>query len=97
MKKTFPLTALNKKPERQVEAVKYEIRKYIARERRKTLPKDVDYWDFDCKFGSTPTDAIEIHVGEINKKIDEAVLQNAGSFYLEVLAKQGVRSRKNVE
>ncbi|MGB0744732.1 MAG: DUF6172 family protein, partial [Opitutales bacterium] len=38
MKKTFPLTHSKIKPERQLEAVKGEISKYLKRERRKKLP-----------------------------------------------------------
>ena len=34
MKKTFPLKAEGKNPERLLEATKHEIRKYIKRERR---------------------------------------------------------------
>ena len=93
MKKKFNLTAPNKQPARQVDSVKYEIRKYIARERRKALPSGVDYWDFDCKFGADATSATPIHVAEINKKIDGIVLENAVSCYIEVLAKHGIRKK----
>lgn len=94
MKKTFNLTAPNKQPARQVDSVKYEIRKYIARERRKTLPEGVDYWDFDCKFGLDSSCADAVHVAEINKKIDSAVLEKSLSCYIEILAKPGIRNQK---
>ena len=41
MKKTFNLTSPNKEPERQVDSVVHEIRKYIKRERKKPLPENV--------------------------------------------------------
>ena len=47
MKKTFELTHPKIKVERMVEAVKHEVKKYLKRERNKTLPEDADYWDFD--------------------------------------------------
>ncbi|GIL18389.1 MAG: hypothetical protein BroJett040_21400 [Oligoflexia bacterium] len=97
MKKTFKLTAPNKTPERQTDSVKFEIRKYIARERRKILPEGVDFWDFDCKMGDSPDNAIPIHVSEINKKIDGVVQEKKETFYLEVLAKPGRRIRKPKE
>ncbi len=94
MKKIFLLTTPNKKPDRQVEAVKHELKKYIGRERRKSLPAGIDFWDFDCKFGHEASSAIDIHVAEINKKIDEVVLAKAASFYIEVMAKPGRRLKR---
>ena len=94
MKKTFQLTAPNKKPERQCDSVKFEIRKYIARERRKKLPDGVDYWDFDCRIGQTESDAQVIHVETINKNIDELSKANKTSFYMEILAKPGIRKKR---
>lgn len=95
MKKNFSLTAPNKKPDRQVEWVKHEINKYIGRERRKSLPEGVDYWDFDCKFGAEESAATVIHLNEISKKIDGIVQENIPTFYLEILAKPGKRMKKS--
>ena len=43
MRKTFPLRAEGKHPDRVLEAVKHEIRKYIKRERRRDLPEGADF------------------------------------------------------
>ncbi len=94
MKKDFKLTDPKKAPARQVDYVKHEISKYIARERRKPLGPNNDYWDFDCKIGTNSENAAVIHVAEINKSIDKIVSENAESFYLEVLAKPGKRTKK---
>jgi hypothetical protein len=94
MKKNFSLTAPNKKPDRQVESVKHEINKYIARERRKALQPGTDFWDFDCKFGLDSESANVIHVAEISKKIDEVVATQALTFYIEILAKPGIRLKR---
>ena len=94
MKKEFKLTDPRKAPARQVDAVKHEISKYLARERRKPLPEGVDYWDFDCKIGADKDKAEVIHVAEINKGIDRIVGENADHFYLEVLAKPAYRKKK---
>ncbi len=53
MKKTFQLTHKKIKPARLIEAVRRDVKKYLKREKRKSLPNGVDYWDFDCKFGAT--------------------------------------------
>ncbi|OYZ12847.1 MAG: hypothetical protein B7Y39_18660 [Bdellovibrio sp. 28-41-41] len=94
MKKNFSLTSPKHKPDRQVELVKAEVNKYVARERRKALPEGVDFWDFDCKCGATAETAIVLHVDAINKNIDEVAATKAESVYVEILAKPGVRKKK---
>ena len=97
MKKTFKMTHPKLKLPRLVEAIKYEVKKYIKRERRKTLPKGVDFWDFDCRFGVDEETCEVIHVSAINKNISQAESKQLESFYLEILAKPGHRSKKPIE
>lgn len=94
MKKTFKITDPKIKRDRLIEAVRHEIKKYIKRERNKALPEGVDFWDFDCKFGPAAENAQDIHLAEITKCIDQAQEQQLESFYLEILAKPGRRSKK---
>ena len=94
MKKTFKLTHPKIKYPRLVEAVRHDVKKYVKRERNKVLPAGVDFWDFDCKFGDTEEDAAKIHLAEIGKYIDQAERQQLESFYLEILAKPGYRTKK---
>jgi hypothetical protein len=91
MKKTFSFISARKTPERQADSIKHEVKKYIARERRKKLPTNMDYWDFDCKIGPEPKSAKKIHVNEINKSISELAKTEESSFYLEVLSKPAHR------
>ena len=97
MKKTFLLTHPKKKIDRLFESAKHDIKKYIKREQRKTLPEKVDFWDFDCKFGFTEEEAKTIHVSEISKCIDEVEEKKLNSFYLEIISKPGIRTKKPVE
>nr|MDA3970450.1 DUF6172 family protein [Desulfobulbaceae bacterium] len=69
MKKTFKLTDSKLKLPRLIEAIKHEVKKYIKRERRKTLPPKVDFWDFDCRYGVDEASSEVIHVSAINKYI----------------------------
>lgn len=94
MKKTFKLTHEKLNRDRLVDAIKHEIRKYIKRERKRALPKDADFWDFDCKFGADEGIADSIHLSEIDKCIQAAVEDDFPSFYLEILAKPAQRSKK---
>ncbi len=94
MKKTFKMTHPKLKVPRLVEAIKYEVKKYIKRERKKTLPKNVDFWDFDCRFGVDEATSEVIHVSTINKYISQAESKQLESFYLEILAKPGYRTKK---
>lgn len=77
-----------------VEAVRRDVKKYIKRERNKELPEGVDFWDFDCKFGHNAEEAEVIHVADIGKSIDSAQEQQLESFYIEILAKAGHRTKK---
>ncbi|MDH5425756.1 MAG: DUF6172 family protein [Gammaproteobacteria bacterium] len=97
MKKTFKLSHDRIKPERLVEAIKHEVKKYIKRERKRKLPAGVDFLDFDCRFGAEEISSDVIHLSEINKSIDWAVSKELDSFYLEIIAKPGHRTPKPAE
>ena len=91
MKKTFLLTHPKIKTARLIEAIRRDVKKYLKREKRKSLPDGADYWDFDCKFGPTEDKAEMILVSEISKCITEVEVENLKSFYLEILAKPGLK------
>ena len=95
MKKNFSLISPKHKPDRMIELIKHEINKYLARERRKALPEGVDYWDFDCRCGADEKSAASVHVAEIGKQIDKVVATKVDSFYVEILAKPGTRTKRN--
>jgi hypothetical protein len=97
MKKNFTFDHPKIKRPRRVEAIKYEVKKYLKRERNKSLPPGVDFWDFDCRFGADEASSEIIHVSAINKAIDKADSQQLDSFYLEILAKPGHRSKRPQE
>lgn len=61
------------------------------------LPPTVDFWDFDCRFGDDEASCEVIHVSAINKSIDLAEEKQLESFYLEILAKPGHRSKRSTE
>ena len=84
MKKTFLLTDPKKDPQRVLESIKSNIKKYIKREKRKELPEDANFWKIDCKFGNTEETAQEIKFEDIMKNINEASEQNLPSFYIEL-------------
>ena len=94
MKKTFKLNIEGKNRDRVLEASKHEIRKYIKRQRRVPLPEGVDYWDFDCRFGTSEENATVVHVATITGLIDAVAKDGGDAFYLELLAKNGYRTAK---
>jgi hypothetical protein len=94
MKKIYRLNEKNKSTERQVDSIKHEVKKYIARERRKKLPDDVDFWDFECKIGDNEEAAASIHLSDINEGISKVAAANTESFYLEILVKPATRTKK---
>lgn len=94
MKKTFQLSIEGKSRERVLEATKHEIRQYIKRERNKVLPEGVDYWDFDCRFGLSQEVAAGVHFANITALLDAAAKEGADAFYLELIAKPGIRQAR---
>ncbi|MBT4223217.1 MAG: hypothetical protein HOD72_01995 [Opitutae bacterium] len=94
MKKKFNLTHPKIKYARLIESVKSDVNKYLKRERRKELPEGVDFWDFDCRFGPTAEESKVIHVAEIGRFIDAAEQDQLNSFYVEIMAKEGRRTKK---
>jgi hypothetical protein len=94
MKKTFPLHVPGKEGPRVLEAIKLELTKYLKRERRKTLPPNVDFWDFQCKVGSDSQTATEIPLPEVPKAVEAASLAGASEVYVEIIAGPGYRVKK---
>ena len=94
MRKTFLLNIEGKHRDRLVEASKHDIRKYVKRERSRVLPAGVDFWDFDCKFGSSEATAAVVHFATLMSLIDTAVQEGAEQFYVEVVTKHGHRSAR---
>lgn len=97
MKKTFELSHPKIAYPRLIEAAKSDVKKYLKRERNKSLPEHADYWGFDCKFGQTVERAEIIRVGQINEKISFAESQEWPSFYLEILALPAQRIPHDIE
>lgn len=95
MKKTFQLKPEGKHPDRVLEAIKHEIRKYVKRQRRVPLPAGVDFWDFDCRFGTSEANATDVHFATITALMDGIAKEGGAAFYLEILAKNGRRSIKS--
>ncbi|MEY3922439.1 MAG: hypothetical protein RI915_86 [Pseudomonadota bacterium] len=91
MKKNFPLQIEGKNPERILEAVKHEIRKYFKRERNRALPKDVDFWDFDCRVGLTEETTEVVKVSAVIESLGVLAKEGAASVYVEILSKHGIR------
>lgn len=87
MKKIFHLKAENKHPDRVLESVKYEIRRYLKRERKKHLPDTATFWDFDCMFGQSSDEAKNVSTSELITALDRAKEADWDHCYVEIIAK----------
>ena len=94
MKKIFKIQVEGRNRDRQLEASKHEVRKYVARQRRASLPEGVDYWDFACRFGLTQADAKEVHFATLIGHMDEAAQAGALEFFVDILGINGIRKPK---
>lgn len=95
MKKTFQLKPEGKHPDRVLEAIKHEIRKYVKRQRRVPLPTGVDFWDFDCRFGVSEAVAQSVHFATLTALMDTVAKEGGDAFYVEILAKDGHRQTRS--
>jgi hypothetical protein len=84
LKKTFFLKDEKKDLNRILDSIKHNIRKYIKREKRKTLPEGSDFWKINCKFGQNEQNAIDIRFEDIIKTINALPQENWESFYIEL-------------
>ena len=88
MKKIFKIEQEKVKPDRAVDAIKNELRKYIKREKRKPLEdKQTTYWDFDCKFGQSEEQAKECDFNTIITELSGVVKAGWSECYIEIIAK----------
>ena len=86
MKKTFSLQAPGKADARVIESIKHDVRKYVRRERRKTLPEGFDLWEFACRVGASAATAETQLLNEMGAAIDLVVTAGASEVYLEITA-----------
>jgi hypothetical protein len=91
MRKTYPLRPEGKNPDRVLDAVKHDIRKYMKRERRRDLPDGATFWDFDCRFGADKDSAQTANPAELIGLLDALAKAGGEQCYVELLAKPGVR------
>jgi hypothetical protein len=94
VRKTYKLNLEGKNRDRLLEASKYDIRKYLKRERNKALPTGVDYWDFDTRSGVDEASAVAVPYADLFRSIDTLLADGGDQFYVEVVSKPGHRSVK---
>jgi hypothetical protein len=97
MKKTFPLHLAGKADERVLEAIRRDLRRYVNRERRKTLPEGFATWEFDCRVGAAPESAGSITVPGLNAAVDAVARSGAPAVYVEILARAAQRTAQSPE
>ena len=93
LKKIFQLQEKNKKPDRTLDSIKNEIRKYFKRERSKKLPEDAIFWEFDCRFGKDEASAEAILANNIVKALDKSREEEWQSCYIEIISKPSDKKR----
>ena len=93
LKKIFELQAANKKPERVSDSIKNELRKYLKRERKKSLPEDAQFWEFECRFGQTSDTAERLNASELIKALDRAYDAAWERCYIEIISKPSSKNK----
>lgn len=91
MRKNYALRPEGKHPDRVLDAVKHDIRRYMRRVRGQAVPADADFWDFDCRLGETAEAAQAVHPGELIKQLDSLAKTGASHCYVELLPRAAQR------
>lgn len=91
MKKTFSLHATALADARVIEAIKHEVRRYVKRERAKTLPEGFEVWEFSCKVGSDSASAEPKELREVTSAIDAVAASGAANVFIEIVARAAHR------
>jgi Family of unknown function (DUF6172) len=95
MKKTFQLHDTKKAPERIVEAIKNELRKYIKRERAKKGKEESKlFWRTECRFGKSADSAQSVEFETLIKQLDTVVPQQWTECFVEVIVSVEPREEK---
>lgn len=92
MRKIYSFKAEGRHPDRVLDAIKHDIRKYLKRERRRELPAEADFWDFDCRFGLDRDSAEGLLLSTLIAALDAAARGGADQAYVEILARPAKRS-----
>ena len=93
MRKTFELRPEGRHPDRVLDAIKHELRRYMKREQRRALPEGADFWDFDCKLGADQASAETVHPKVLTQALDAAAAAGRERVYVELLVKAVARKR----
>lgn len=91
MRQTFPFANPRHKPPQALAALKSRIRKYIKRERGKSVPEGVDFWDFNCRIGKEESAAAPVSIEDLIPRLDAIAAGGSSHVYVEILAKPGKR------
>ncbi|RYF25676.1 MAG: hypothetical protein EOO33_08910 [Comamonadaceae bacterium] len=94
MRKTFQLNIEGKNRDRLLDAARRDIHRYLKRERRRDVPAGFDVWAFDCRFGTSESDAQTVALEDIKGLIDGVAESGGTQFYVELLARGAARSAR---
>ncbi len=97
MHKTYTLIEEKRDKDRVVEAIKHEIRKYIKREKNKSLPEGVDFWNLECKISKDSNKLASVEFQNLIKTIDTLVSEEAEVLNIEILSFEGIRKPKETD
>ena len=86
MKKTFRLQESGKHPDRIIETIKHQLKKYLRREKKKKFQISNSFWDFECRFGADADNSKEVSFNEIIQLLDRAREDNWKECYIEIIA-----------
>lgn len=90
MKRTFSLVHPKIKPARLVDSARHDVKKFVKKERSMPTGKDVQFWDFEVKFGRSEETAELIDFKSLNQHMDQLLSDDAEQMFIEIITVAGV-------
>jgi len=86
LKKIFKLREGDKHPDRIIEKIKHQLRKYLKREKKKKIQVTNSFYDFNCRFGKDKESSKEVSFNEIIQLLDKTREDDWRECYIEIVA-----------
>jgi len=86
LKKIFKLREGDKNPDRIVEKIKHQLRKYLKREKKKKIEALNSFCDFECRFGIDEENSKKVSFNDVIQLLDKAREDDLRECYVEIVA-----------
>ena len=86
MKKIFKLQETEQNPDRILEKIKHQLRRYLRREKKKDIKALNSFLEFECRFGQDEKSSKKVSFNDIIQLLDKTREDDWKECYIEIVA-----------